>query len=189
MALKLRIRPPRRRRRERVEEGAREPEFGEKPSYLLEYIEKAREELGEEPVFVERLTGEMKKWRRFNLIYPVGGGIFIHVYSPRETETGYNRYVVVEPPKPHPRLFSVIEEALAMVISPEHVPRSSEEKKAILLGLMERIIEPVEEPVSYEEIRARNHRIPVYRSDIDYLKYHLIREKVGVGLLEPFLRA
>lgn len=186
-ALRLRLRRPRGAGR-REEAVAREPEFGEKPPYLVEYLAKAAEELGEEPRMVERLTGEMKKWRKYNLVYPVGGGIFIHVYTSREAESGYNRYVAVEPPRPHPRLLGLVEEALALVITHEHVPRSSEEKKALLLELLEKIIVPVDETVDYENLKLQGGRIPVHRDDMDYLKYHVIRDKIGVGILEPFLR-
>ena len=186
-ALRLRLRRPR-RVEPRGEPSAREPEFGEKPPYLVEYLAKAAEELGEEPQIVERLTGEMKKWRKYNLVYPVGGGIFIHVYTPREAESGYNKYVAIEPPRPHPRLLRLVEEALALVITHEHIPRSSEEKKALLLELLEKIVVPVDETVDYENLKLQGGRIPVHRGDIDYLKYHVIRDKIGVGILEPFLR-
>ncbi len=187
VALRLRLRRPR-RAEQRGEPLAREPEFGEKPPYLVEYLAKAAEELGEEPQIVERLTGEMKKWRKYNLVYPVGGGIFIHVYTPREAESGYNKYVAIEPPRPHPRLLRLVEEALALVITHEHIPRSSEEKKALLLELLEKIIVPVDETVDYENLKLQGGKIPVHRDDIDYLKYHVIRDKIGVGILEPFLR-
>ncbi len=163
-----------------------EIEFGERPPYLEEYIKKVREKLGE-PMIVDKLSGEMKKWREFNIIYPVGGGVFIHVYSPKDEMGGYKKYNVIEPPKPHPRLLRLIEEVLAEHISSKFVPRSSEEKKAYLLYLLDKILAPAGN-VDYEKVKPKRGKIPVRREDIDYIKYHLIREKVGVGLLEPLLR-
>jgi flagellar protein FlaI len=96
----------RRKKKIEIPKDIKEPNFGESPPYLLSYIEKVRKELGE-PQKVDRLTGEMKKWREFNVIYPIGYGIFIHAYNEREGGTGYNKYMIIEPPKPHPKLFDL----------------------------------------------------------------------------------
>lgn len=174
-----------------------EPDFGVKPPYLQEYVEKVREELGE-PQFYEKLSGEMKKWRQFNIIYPIGYGIFIHAYSPRDVSSGYHRYIVIEPPKPDPQTLAWVEERLAMMISGEFIPRSSEEKKKMLLYLIDRIFKGG----NGSRMMPRLPRVGLGRGnggngaaapklsgvELDYLKYHLVREKVGVGILEPFLR-
>lgn len=165
------------------------PEFGEKPQYLIEYIDKVTKETGQKPLFTDKPTGEMKTWKSFSVIYPVGGGVFIHAYLPPEgTETGYAQYIVIEPPRPPAKLFRLVELALATKIEPHHVAESAEEKKRLLLELLEEIIDLVDNPVDYENFRMRNTHIPVYKNEVDYLKYHLIRDKIGVGLLEPFLR-
>ena len=144
-----------------------EIEFGERPPYLEEYIKRVREKLGE-PMMVDKLSGEMKKWREFNIIYPVGGGVFIHVYSPKDEMGGYKKYNVIEPPKPHPRLLRLIEEVLAEHISSKFVPRSSEEKKAYLLYLLDKILAPTGN-VDYENVKPKRGKIPVRREDIDYI--------------------
>ncbi len=176
-----------RRRKQRVIE-VKEPDFGERPPYLEKHIKEFVEKYKEEPMIVDRPTGDMKTWKKYNVIYPVGGGVFIHATNVARSETGYPRYLVIEPPRPPMRLFKLIEEALALKIKPEHLAESAEERKKILLMLLEEILKPVDTPVNYNEIRPRNSTIPVYKEDIDYIKYHLIRDKIGVGLLEPFLR-
>lgn len=187
--LNLSLRIVRKRRVRRKIKKIKLPEFGKKPQYLIDYIEKIKKEIGEEPLVVDKLTGDMKTWKTFSIIYPVGGGVFIHAYSPPEgTETGYSRYIVIEPPRPSTRLFRLLEEALAAKIKPYHIAESAEEKKRLLLELIEEITEVSEKPVKYDEIRLRNSHVLVYKGDIDYVKYHLIRDKIGVGILEPFLR-
>ncbi len=176
-----------RRRKPRVIE-VKEPDFGERPSYLEKHIREFVEKYKEEPMIVDRPTGDMKTWKKYNVIYPVGGGVFIHATNVARSETGYPRYLVIEPPRPPMRLFKLIEEALALKIKPEHLAESAEERKKILLILLDEILKPVDKPVNYDEIRPRNSTIPVYQEDIDYIKYHLIRDKIGVGVLEPFLR-
>ncbi len=185
MALKLRIRRKAEKRLD-LSKYMVEIDFGEKPPYLEEYIREVKEKLGE-PMFVDRLSGEMKKWKEFNIIYPVGAGVFIHVHTPIGEIGGYKKYNVIEPPKPHPQLMRVIEEVLAERISSEFIPRSSEEKRAYLLYLLDQILVPTEK-VDYENIKVKRGKVPVRKEDVNYIKYHLVREKVGVGLLEPLLR-
>ncbi len=190
--LKLRLKPVfkiKKRGRFIPEKEVKMPEFGERPSYLEEYIEKIKKETGEEPLLVDKPTGDMKKWKFFSVIYPIGGGVFIHAYMPREgTESGYAKYIIIEPPRPPSKLFRLIEVALAAKIQPYHVAESAEEKKKLLLLLLDDVIEVVDQPVDYEELELKNTTIPVYKDDVDYVKYHLIRDKIGVGILEPFLR-
>ena len=191
--LKLRLKPAFRVKKKRgqliPEKEVKMPEFGERPPYLEEYIEKIKKETGEEPLLVDKPTGDMKKWKFFSIIYPIGGGVFIHAYMPREgMESGYAKYIIIEPPRPPSKLFRLIEVALAAKIQPYHVAESAEEKKKLLLLLLDDVIEVVDQPVKYEELELKNTSVPVYKDDVDYVKYHLIRDKIGVGILEPFLR-
>jgi len=190
--LKFKLKPPLpgfTRRKPRVEEEVKEPDFGDKPEYLVKYVDGVSEELGE-PLFMDKLDPSLKQEKTFNVIYPVGGGVFIHAYTPRDPNEAFNVYHIIEPPRPPQKLLKLVDEALASVITEEHVPRSAEEKKKILLNLLNGILEPVDAEVNYEEVEVnpRNPRIPVKVDEVDYLKYHIIRDKVGVGVLEPFLR-
>ncbi|MGB9827575.1 MAG: flagellar protein FlaI, partial [Thermosphaera sp.] len=122
------------------ERAVKEPDFGEKPAYLLTYMESFGKQHGEEPRFVDRPTGDMKMWSRINIVYPVGGGVFIHVTNLVKTATGYNQYVSIEPPQPPSNVLKAIEEALALKIKPEHALESAEERKKILLELLEDVL-------------------------------------------------
>lgn len=191
----LKVKPPRlglrRRGVERREPARAEIDFGDRPAYLEDYIKRAGEELGEEPELVEKPSPDLKRAKHFNVIYPVGGGVFIHAYTPKDPNEPFNIYAVVEPPRPSPELLRLMDEALAYAITEEHTPRSAEEKKAILLSLIDEIVVPVDEAPDYRGLLASGRapkRIPVKRDEVDYLKYHLVRDKVGVGVLEPFLR-
>ncbi|MEM4035506.1 MAG: type II/IV secretion system ATPase subunit [Fervidicoccaceae archaeon] len=176
------------RRREAKEIEIREPDFGERPEYLVRYIEEFKSKYDEEPVLVDRLTGEMKTWKRYNIVYPIGGGVFVHVTNIERGAQGYAKYNVVEPPRPPPRLLSLIEEALAYKIRPEHAVESAEGQKRILLELLDQILDLSDKPVNYNEIRSYNYKIKIYIGDADYIKYHMIRDKIGLGILEPFIR-
>ncbi|MEM0506700.1 MAG: type II/IV secretion system ATPase subunit [Thermosphaera sp.] len=174
--------------RSKKEREVKEPDFGGKPPYLTTYMESFGRQHGETPLFVERLTGDMKMWSKINVIYPVGGGVFIHVTNLIKTASGYNQYISIEPPRPPTNVLKALEEALAVKIKPEHALESAEERRKILLELLEDIFDVKEKPVNYASIKPGLLRVPVYAGDVDYIKYHLIRDKIGVGIIEPFLR-
>ena len=163
-----------------------EPDFGDNPPYLQEYISKVSGEVGQ-PAVVRKLDPSLKKQREYNVIYPVGGGVFIHAYSVKGSDMG--RYHVVEPPRPPQDLLRAVDVALANVITGE-APESAEERKRLLLSLLDRVLEPTDSEVDYGSLASdlELRRVPVKREQIDYVKYHVVRDKIGVGVLEPFLR-
>jgi len=158
--------------------------------YLLSYITRVAEEVSI-PQFYEtyELSYDMKKLRSVNLLYPVGEGIYIHVYMPpKGTISGYRKYVAVEPPKPHPNLLRVVELKLAEVITESDVAEEVEERRKILLKRLEGIVKLVDRAVDYANLKESVSKVPVYVNDYEYLKYYLIRDKIGLGFLEPFTR-
>jgi flagellar protein FlaI len=158
-----------------------------RPWYLEDYIEKIRKEIGE-PELVDKIPPEYKFKKEFNVIYPVGNGIFIHVTN-RSTSSGYSKYNVIEPPSPPKELLRKLEEAIARNITEEDIGRSADERIAILVNLIKEVTKITEKAnLKKIKIRGDGFRIPVTKRDYDLIIYHLIRNKVGVGILEPFLR-
>jgi len=161
--------------------------------YLAEYVNRIAPRVGVPDYYTKGLPSELKKASRVNVIYPVGSGIYIHVYMPPEgTESGYRKYIVVEPPRPPTVLFDLIEEKMAELITEKDIIKSPEEKERMLIRFLDAIVSIVGSPVDYNSLlrRKRNNlkKIPVYRLDYERLKYYLIRDKVGLGILEPFIR-
>ncbi|RLG76100.1 MAG: flagellar protein FlaI [Thermoprotei archaeon] len=157
--------------------------------YLAKYLASVARRVGF-PQFYDtyELNYDMKKLRDINILYPVGDGIFIHVYMPPEgTVSGYRKYIAIEPPKPDPKLVELIELKLADAISESDVSEDPEERRKILLEKLSRAIRVVDRPVDYSRVKPTTRKIPVYRTDYMYLKYYIIRDKVGLGILEPFL--
>ncbi len=166
-----------------------------KPWYLEDYVKKVSEEVGE-PEIVDKVPSEYKFRREYNVIYPVGNGIFIHVLS-RPSESGYNRYIVVEPPRPPTDLMLKLEEAIANVMRESDVGKSAEEKIAILVNLINRVVAVGEAGNGAKRKKGKvkligslgaGGKIRLSKKEYDLIIYHMIRDKIGVGMLEPFLR-
>lgn len=158
--------------------------------HLMKYVREIVKEVGVPRYYdTYELDYSMKKWRNVNVIYPVGDGIFIHVYlPPKGTVSGYRKYIAIEPPRPDPKLEELIELKLADVITESDVVEDMEEKKKVLLSKLEKIVRVVDSPVDYSKVKPSVKRIPVERKMFEYLRYYLIRDKVGLGVLEPFIR-
>ncbi|MGC9134149.1 ATPase, T2SS/T4P/T4SS family [Caldisphaera sp.] len=178
MAIKLNI-----FKRKKSEIEAKEPDFGEKPDYLDNYMKSVENP----PQYISKPDSSMRKLREFNFIYPVGGGVFIHVLSVKGSDMG--KYIVIEPPKPNNEILRLVDIALANKIH-EEAPENAQERKKMLLKLIDEILEPTNKEIDYKTMMNSFYieKIPVKREAINYLKYHIIRDKIGVGVLEPFLR-
>ena len=151
------------------------------PWYLRKYIEESKRRYGE-PEVVEKPATTYKFKRKYNVIYPVDGGIFINALSER-TKSGYPQYIVIEPPRPPERVLSIAEEEIAALIPEGVVPPSPQEKACLMLDLAKMALPKILGRVG-----------PLLRDGIPpsemgkVLIYHVIRDKISVGVLEPFIR-
>ena len=163
-----------------------------KVPYLADYLKKIVPRVGYPNYHPDKLPDKYKKQPAVNVLYPVGSGIYIHVYMPPEgTVSGYRKYVVVEPPRPPNILFELVEQKMAELITEKDIVTDPEEKKKLLLRFLDKVISIVDYPIRYERMISKilkSRKVPVYRNDYDRLKYYLIRDKIGLGILEPLIR-
>jgi len=164
--------------------------------HLAEYLNRIVPEVGWPDYYEGKLPGELKKMPNVNVIYPIGDNLYIHVYMPPGgTVSGYRKYVVIEPPRPPRALIELVEEKIAELVTERDVSRDEEERKKLLLKFLEQSVDVVDTPVNYNELLLRKRmgklklkKVPVYSRDYNILRYYLIRDKVGLGVLEPFIK-
>jgi len=140
-----------------------------------------------------------------NLIYPVADDIFIHIYS--DPDGGRGNYIPIEPDYgiPMDELMALIEEKLIDVAEGLYEAETKEEKMEALLEAMTKITDPKpgatrpskvnEKEDKKKKVRKKkiekpkknNQKIPVTPEEFAAAKYLTIREKVGMGFLEPML--
>ncbi|MHB1296517.1 MAG: type II/IV secretion system ATPase subunit [Anaerolineae bacterium] len=149
-------------------------------SFLDEYLHQLPlDEIGV-PEFYAKPSRELQKLPRRNLIYPIKDGLFVHIYPDASGERDY--YISVEPD-----LALDIEELLGIVEGrlleyAEEIGRvdSEELKRQVIVDLVDRIC-TVENPNG-------NRKIQVSPRQLEGIKYHVLREKVGMGALQPLLQ-
>ncbi len=164
-----------------------------KAPYLADYLlREVVPTLGYPDYYVDKLPSSLKKAPNVNVLYPLSGGIYIHVYTPiGGRPSGYRKYVAIEPPKPPLELFELVEAKMAEYISEKDVVTDPEEKRKLLLNLLDKVVRVVDYRVDYKSLFKKlssRKFIPVYREDYEKLRYYMIRDKVGLGVLEPFIR-
>ena len=151
-----------------------------KPWYLNQYIAEVSKKYWR-PELVDK-PSQYKFTRKYNVIYPVGGGVFINALS-KTTKSGYPQYVIVEPPRPPEKVLIIAEEEIASLIPEGAIPTSPQEKACLMLDLTRKALPAIldmaegllEDGIPSSEIGK-------------VIAYHVVRDKVGVGILEPFIR-
>lgn len=134
------------------------------------------------PRYVEKLQRGMKE---LNIIYPVGEQNFVHVLpDPGDTR---NWYLPIEP-----TLLTSLDELLVELdyVLLDYVEdladsESNEDRKEALLDLLERVC--IIEPYEVEGKRRVGKRLRVDEDEYDALCYLIVRDKVGIGPLEPII--
>ena len=168
----------------------------ERNPHLKEYIDSLDYDT---PEFFVQLDRSLKKVDYPNVIYPVGDPIFIHILRRKgENEV---QYIAVEP-KMSPRETEILNDVSDKLITIAHTmdtSDTSEDISEVLVKLMNDIVVVDGKDMSsegkqkgrLEKLMAQmgsKDKIKMSLKEYDKVKYYLIRERVGYGILEPLLR-
>jgi len=149
------------------------------------------------PEFHIRLERGMKDLTRPNVIYPVGDPVFIHIYKEQEGDTRYDS-IQPELSDAENKLYEDLTNRLIEIAHTQQVPREREGIEKILTKLFDQIMEISAKSHVAEEVKKKgiisqlttttDTKIKVTKEEYDKLKYFLLRDRVGYGVLEPLLR-
>ncbi len=118
-----------------------------------------------------------------NLIYPIKDGLFVHIYP---DNTGMrDHYISIEPPVvvQTDHLMPTVEQKL--VAWAEEIGRieDKEEKKAFLLKLVDNICTTNRKTANGK----KPEKMVVTLPELEAVRYRVLRDKVGLGILQPLL--
>jgi len=156
----------------------------EKNKHLVEYLQSlTKKRVLQLPELVVQLSRDMIKIKQPNLIYPVGDPVFIHIYT---DERGNIKYHPIEPRLKEDRDFIIneIEKRIAMAIDEKHIPKDKDGKEKVLYSLLEKVVRKGSKTI----VDKKKKKLILSPDDFERLKYELYCEKIGVSLLEPFIR-
>ena len=187
--------------------------YVEKSKHVLHYLHMLPVEEVGTPEFYPSLSRKMKEIKNPNLIYPLNDDIAVHILADREGSRDY--YIPIEPVLANnfDDLIEKVEMRIVNLVDMFKEPKNDEEKKAILGKCIDLVCEPKIEPNggngsrnnnnnnnngnnnnnNYRKLRnlllkSRNdHKLQITPYELKAIKYIMIRDKVGLGILEPFL--
>lgn len=153
-------------------------------SYLLEYLHWVP--VGEVgiPAYYSKLSRRMKKLKYRNLIYPIKGGLFVHIYPDLKSERDY--YIPIEPSVTLEldSIMPKIERQLMDIAEQVGSAETEEERKRVLLKGIDMACTTNH---TMPGLFRKNGKIHVTPRQLEGIKYLVLRDKIGLGVLQPLL--
>jgi flagellar protein FlaI len=152
------------------------------------------------PEYYSELKRELGDRMEYNIIYPVGDGIFAHIYT--DLSGGRPTYIPIEPGLTEDlgTVLPELEGRIAGVTSKLNIAESDNEKSEAFIGLVDRICMEQQNGKSVTSSglkknsgkkgrsKGRVEKVQVTPGQLRALKYVIIRDKVGMGVMEPMIR-
>ena len=133
------------------------------------------------PAYYSRLSRQQMNLEDRNLIYPLGKGVFVHIYP--DNESPRDSYVPVEPASLDamgPLMHEVDSRLLDYVDQLDPTEADPEQRTKNLFSCLEDIC-------SGKEGRFQKGGLKVTETEMMGLKYLTARDKVGMGVMEPLI--
>ncbi|GBE17955.1 type IV secretion system protein VirB11 [archaeon BMS3Abin16] len=158
--------------------------------HLQEYLDSFVKKTGTKPEFHVQISRDMETLEFPNIIYPVGDPIFIHIY---QKPGQLKEYLAIEPAlsKQDKKIYDQIFERMIVMTPEMREPANSEELKTMLNQLMDQItvVGEKKETLLSRIVKQKDHnRIYLGPLQNEILRFHIIKNLTGLGMLEPFIR-
>ncbi|HEY8171960.1 MAG TPA: type II/IV secretion system ATPase subunit [Dehalococcoidia bacterium] len=171
--------------------------------HLMSYLHKVPMAEFGVPEYFPEVTRKMGDIKDPNLIYPVGGNTFIHIFP--DAAEARNYYIAIEPGSDNlGEYLELVEIRLLDVVELLAEASTPEEKTEVLLRVIDDNCEPsdgaapvmpavasgeagfLKLPFSGSKGNGKG-RLHCTRAEVEALKYMVVRDKVGMGPLEPLI--
>ena len=142
------------------------------------------------PEYYETLDRSMSDMENRNLIYPVGGGIFIHIYPDLTDARDY--YIAIEPGMTEDvdPLIDRVEERLVDFVDDLDEDADAKQRTQVLLSSLDKICTIRKDSENDKKKNGNgngNGKVEVNRSQFNALSYLMVRDKEHMGPLTPLI--
>jgi len=165
----------------------------QKNEFLLDYIHLIPVEEVGIPEFFEELDRELGEKKNPNLIYRIGGGLYVHIYPDPNDSRDY--YIAIEPGMfdNNRKLIEQMEDRLVDHVEDLEDPRNQKLNQGqVLRKILNKAVVVVNpKQLSRESKKAEkkpSKKLPVTKEQLSTLRYQLVRDKEGMGILEPLIQ-
>lgn len=156
----------------------------EQSDFLAEYVQRLPlDEIGI-PEYYTKLARSLSDLEYRNLIYPIKDGLFVHIYP--DMSGARDHHIAIEPTVVVEVDDLIMEVNERLVAWADDIGRieDREEKRALLLSLVDSIC-VVDRAAP--GLRKRGRQILVTAQELEGIKYRVLRDKIGLGILQPLL--
>jgi len=157
----------------------------EETPYLLDYLRHLPLDTMGLPNYHAKPSRKLGGGDNHNILYPAGDDLFIHVFP---DEAGVrNHHIAVEPTivVDIGAYLPMIEERLVIWAEDIGFIEDKDEKKEFLLKLLDDIC-TTQAPSPKD--KRKSNKILVTPAELKAIKYRIIRDKIGLGVLQPLLK-
>lgn len=158
-----------------------------KYAHLRNYVNKVSKTEGV-PEFRVQLDRSLRSLETPNIIYPVGDPIFIHLSKGEKKESVVYNVIMPELTADEKEYYDAILERIIEVAHTAKVPNSQEELRDVLISLYNEVIHIRHPPEKPNFLNSLGKKITIDESQYHNILFHLIKDRLGYGMLEPLLR-
>lgn len=155
----------------------------EQSPHLAEYLRRLPLDEAGIPAYHLKLTRSLSQLEELNLIYPLEQGLYVHIYP--DPAGARDHYICIEP-----TIVADIEEPFALVEErliawAEEIGRieTDDEKREFLLRLIDNLCTTQRRNGN----SRRSDKIHVTPDVLEGIRYRVLRDKIGLGVLQPLL--
>ena len=157
--------------------------------HLREHLQEFKQITGEFPLFIEEPKSEYESPRP-NVLYPVGGPIFCHVYGDLGQET---KYYAIEPEMSGPQatVLNEVKNKLLAASGGHTAPDSEAEYDDLIEELLADVTHTQNGNNGWKRTASQllnMGKLSVTEETYENIRYRLNRDIVGLGPLEPVMR-
>ena len=168
-------------------------EQSKKHEFLLDYIHMLPVEDVGIPEFYNELDRKLGDLKNPNLIYPIGGGLYVHIYPDPQDSRDY--YIAIEPGMltDDGALVEELEDHLVDYVEDlENADGAQVNRGEVLRSILNKVV-VVLKPRDLAKARKKakkkaGAKLPVTKAQLASLRYQLVRDKEGMGVLEPLIQ-
>ncbi|NCC70760.1 hypothetical protein EOM09_04210 [bacterium] len=140
------------------------------------------------PEFKTKLDRDLRKVENPNIIYPVGDPIFIHMSKGEKKEAVKYNVILPELDKDEMDYYNAILDRIIEIAHTAKVPSSQEELRDIIISLFDEVTHISHPPEKPNFLNSLGKKITVTEAQYHNILFHLIKDRLGYGMLEPLLR-
>jgi flagellar protein FlaI len=154
--------------------------------HLDKYIKEIEKKVGR-PIFYSKVPRDLKEEAYPNIIYATKGVVFIHIFKTKDMENSeYSAITPILDKKTKEKHDQILELMFEKAHLKTDIKTQDDLRKAIRDYLNKIII--IDEKSGGKSVKSKGGKVRVTSNEKMIIQYHIIKDVVGGGPLEPFMR-